>query len=86
MGRIAKIGERVKITMSGPAVLANTATVSGFQSISGNVTPITIAGMITGEEKDSDSWIVELDVPLAGNSRILIPKDIVKERATNNVG
>ena len=76
---MAKIGDRIKITMSGPAVLANTATPSGFSSIPKEA-EITVTGrIITGVK---DNWIIELDISLDGNNQMSIPKAIIEEKAT----
>ena len=73
---MANIGDRVTIKMSGPAVLANTATTSGYTTIPDHVSPITVGGKIIRE--DNDSWVIQLDIPVAGNSQLKIPKAIVE--------
>lgn len=76
---MAKIGDRITITMSGPAVLTNTATSSGLSSIPEDA-EITVTGRIIAEIKDN--WIIELDISLDGNNQIFIPKAIIKQKAT----
>lgn len=74
---MAKIGDEIIIELSGPAILANTATVSGFSPIP-DQSAITVSGKIAREEKNN--WLIELDTPLVGNNQILIPKSIVAEK------
>ena len=71
---MAKIGDRVTIKMSGPAVLANTT--SGYTTIPDHVSPITVGGKIIRE--DNDSWVIQLDISIAGNSQLKISKAIVE--------
>lgn len=73
---MAKIGDEIRIELSGPVVLANTATTSGFSS-SPDQGPFIVSGKIAGEEKEN--WLIELDTPLVGNNQILIPKSTVVE-------
>ena len=68
---MAKIGDRVTVTIRGPNTLAGTATSSGTISIGQGAT-ITIQGKIINDL--GDNWEVKLDVAFAGNNRILIPK------------
>jgi hypothetical protein len=72
--RMAKVGDRVTVTIHGPNVLSGTATISG-NIVLGGSTEITSKGTIMGDlGKD---WLVELDDTLFGNKRIALPKDRV---------
>ena len=74
--RMAKVGDRVRIMITGPGILSNaTTTTSGNISIPDTASPITVGGRIIREV--GDDWIVELDVSIEGNRQMLIPKAIV---------
>lgn len=80
---MAKVGDRVTVTIRGPNTLAGTATASGTTTIlQGDV--ITAPGKII---KDLiDSWLVEFDEALLGNKRMVIPKDRVSSsRASSSI-
>lgn len=65
------INDRVKINITGPGTFAGTATSTGTYSLS-PTSKLEVTGRIIGDF--GDKWLVELDIPIAGNKRIYVPK------------
>jgi hypothetical protein len=74
---MAKIGDRVKVTIRGPNILAGTATTNtatGTYAL-GEGTSIGAMGKII--EDLGETWLVEFDAPVLGSKRMVIPKSRV---------
>ncbi|MBI2851950.1 MAG: hypothetical protein HYX84_02430 [Chloroflexi bacterium] len=74
---MVKIGDRVRVTIRGPNVLAGTAqtnTAAGTYTIGEGVS-FDASGKII--EDLGNSWLVEFDSPLLGSKRMVIPKSRV---------
>lgn len=71
---MARIGDRVRVKIGGPNVLAGTATASGTARISQDEV-VTRTGIIV--EDLGDHWLVEFDEALFGAKRMVIPKSRV---------
>ena len=74
--QMASVGDRVTIEITGPAVLANTASVTGTVSI-GNAAAVRVSGRISQDL--GENWLIELDVSIAGNNRISVPKSSLRQ-------
>jgi hypothetical protein len=73
-----KVGDRVVVTIAGPAALSGTANLGA-----GN---ITISGIIVGDEVgrwgEPDHWIVKLDATFDGRNLLRVLKSsLVQERS-----
>ena len=69
---MAKVGDRVTVTIRGPNVLNGTSSTAMATTALGIGQSTTVTGKIT--EDLGDNWLVELDSPLLGGPRIIIPK------------
>lgn len=67
---MAKIGDRVQVTIQGPAMLSGTATLKSGQ--------IAVSGTIVADE--SDQWIVKLDISFDGRNLVRLLKSALAEK------
>ena len=72
--KMTKVGDRVRITLEGPGVLAGTASTSGYTTILGD-NPVTLTGKIIREEQYN--WVIALDNQYQGRNQIIVPKATV---------
>jgi len=74
--KMAKIGDRVTITIHGPNVLNGTASTAMATTPLGIGQLIAVKGKIT--EDLGDNWRIQLDSPFLGGQHIVIPKTRVE--------
>ena len=71
---MAKIGDRVRVTIQGPVALSGTATLDSGQ--------ITVMGTIISES--GGEWVVQLDASFDGRDRLRIAKSDVRDPLTGS--
>ena len=64
-----KVGDRITVTISGPSILRGTLTIGQGSSVGVAATIVEDLG---------NSWLIQLDISVAGKNRMIILKSAIK--------